>query len=240
MSHISIKGVSVGFKLKTNNRIGLRARSEQFYALDRIDVDFKTGDRVALLGHNGAGKTTLLKVLSKILPPTHGSIESSGNIRAALTLSLGMVSEASCLENIKLLGYYNGFHGDRLKSYIALVRERADIERFIHQPIKTLSKGMRSRLVISMALVAKSDILIFDEWIGAVDKHQLEGESTLADAIRGADIFIVASHKLKLIEKYCNRCLIMEEGKITHDLGAREGVDLYKYLRPSTKRLEDY
>jgi len=239
MSSIIVKGVSVEFELRTKNGLGLKAKSEPFYALKHIDLQIRDGDRVALLGHNGAGKTTLLKVLSGILPPSKGQVEVDGELRPALTLSLGLMAGASCLENIKLSGMYHGLKGSELENYIDNVCTRADLDRFLFQPVKTLSKGMRSRLVISMALVAKSEILIFDEWIGAVDRHQLEGESTLADAIKAADIFIVASHKLVLIQKYCNRCLILKNGRIIHDLDAKEGVDLYKKMRPTTVGITD-
>jgi len=235
MSSILVKDVSVGFNLRTNAKTGVAAQSEVFYALKNINLEIQKGEKVALLGHNGAGKTTLLKVLSSILPPTSGSIETVGDLRPAMALSLGMLGEASCIENIKLTGLYYGFSGADLDNYIKTVRAKADIDKFLYQPVKTLSRGMRSRLVIAMLLVAKSQILIFDEWIGAVDKNQLDGESTLADAIRASDIFIVASHKLILIEKYCNRCLILKQGEIIHDLDAKEGVALYKEIRPSSQ-----
>lgn len=234
MSSICAQNVSVDFNLRTNARLGIAAKSEKFRALDDVSFEITNGERVALLGHNGAGKTTLLKVLSGILPPSQGSVSVEGELRPALTLSLGLLAEASCLENIRMTGLYHGFKRAQLENYVAKVKQRADLDKFLHQPVKTLSKGMRSRLVISMALVARSQILIFDEWIGAVDRHQLEGESTLADAIQNSDIFVVATHKLVLIEKYCNRCLILEKGRVIHDLEAKQAVALYKELRPRT------
>jgi len=239
MSHLNLKGLSVCFKLNTNGRSGALARYKQFFALDQIDLEIKKGDRIALLGRNGAGKTTLLRVLSGVLPPTYGELESEGVIRPALTLSLGMMGQASCLENIRLAAYYNGLDKNGIREYIKRVREQADIDEFIHQPVKTLSKGMRSKLVISMALVEKSDILIFDEWIAAVDRQQLEGDSTLSDAINSADIFVVATHKMNLVEKYCNRCLILDKGKIIHDLNVQEGMDRYKEIGPSSQSFDD-
>ncbi len=239
MSSITLHNVSVGFNLKQNANIGLRARNETFYALRDVSVKINDGDRVALLGHNGAGKTTLLKVLSGILPPTSGCMRSEGERQTALTLSIGMLGNASCLENIKLAGYYNGLSGKDLDDYVSNVREKADLEKFLYQSVKTLSRGMRSRLIISMVLVARSQILIFDEWIGAVDKHQLEGESTLADAVNGTDIFVVATHKFAIIKKYCNRCLILKEGQIIYDMSAEEGVETYKSIRPRTQGINE-
>jgi len=228
MSELSLTNVGVDFRLRSSGYIGLKQKFVQFSALSKINLDFSDGDRVAILGKNGAGKTTLLKVISGILPPTFGKVESVGQINTALTMNVGMLNQATCLENIKLSGLYRGLKGKPLNSFIEDVIEKSELSEFLYQPVSTLSKGMRSRLVITMAVVASSPILVFDEWIGAVDRQQLEGKSALDFAISNSDIFIVATHKLGLVKKYCNRCVVLDRGKVIEDLDMIEGLKWYE------------
>lgn len=227
MSSLVLTNVGVKFPLRTSGKIGFREKFKDFSALENINLHLASEDRVALLGRNGAGKTTLLKVMAGILPPTEGSVEVHGRLNVALTMSLGLLNQASCIENIRLAGYYRGLAGKKLNEFQDEVVDRADLRKFMYQPLSTLSKGMRSKLVVAVALVARSEILIFDEWIGAIDRQQMLGQNALAAAIKDSDIFVVATHKLGIVEKYCNRCLILEQGSIIEDLPTREAIQFY-------------
>ena len=231
MTSISFKDVSVKFQLKANSSVGFRAKYKDFLALKRISIGFVAGDKVGLLGENGAGKTTFLKVASKILPPDSGEVLTTGGVYTALSMRGNMLQEASCMENILLRGHYHGLHGDQLSEFVAGVVESAAIDDFLYQPLKTLSKGMRSRLIISMFYVASTDILIFDEWIGVMDKTQFNAGTTLSRIIDEAKIVLMASHKLGVIEKYCTKVIVMEKGSIKYFGPTQEALEFYKELK---------
>ncbi len=236
MTSISFKNVSVKFKLKANSSVGFRAKYKDFYALKDVSIDFNAGDKVGLLGENGAGKTTFLKVASMILPPDIGEVSSIGGVYTALSMRGNMLQEASCLENILMRGHYHGLHGSQLDEFVAGVIESAGLGRFAYQPVKTLSKGMRSRLIIAMFYIASSDILIFDEWIGVMDKTQFDDGATLTKIIEDAKIVLMASHKLGVIQKYCNKVLILDKGVIQYSGPAKRGIEIYKEaLKPNSR-----
>lgn len=233
MSSIVLDSVSVEFLLKNDSRIGFMAGKKPFKALDNISFKFSDGDQVGILGHNGAGKTTLLRVISGVLPATSGSVAVDGSLQVALSLSTGLLNQASCLENITLRAYQYGFKGEGVSEYVNKVRALVDLEEFIYQPLKTLSNGMRSRLMIAMFLMKKKSIVVLDEWVGVLDRVQLDGVTSLYRLIDSSDIAIVASHNTGFIRKYCNRCLVLDSGRIAYDGETELAIRFYNDLNKS-------
>lgn len=230
MTKINVNNVSVEFQLNQNSGIGFKSKQKVFTVLDDLSLTFTMEDRIGILGHNGAGKTTLLRVLSGLLPPTKGVVEVQGNMHVALTLRTGLLNQASCYENIRLKAYYYGFKGENVEVYIDKVRAVADIEDFIYQPLKTLSNGMRSRLMIAMFLINEHSIIIFDEWVGVLDRTQLDGVASLRRLIDKSDITVFASHNTGFIRKYCNRCVVLDKGMVAFDGSVEEGISHYKSI----------
>lgn len=227
MSSIKLDNVSVSFNLKQNQGVSFKSQSNLFYALKNLTLSINSGDRVAIIGNSGAGKTTLLKVLSQILPPSQGTLELEGELHAVLALSsIGILGSASCMENILLAGYYHGFSSKTIGEYVKNVCEKSGVDKFLFQPASTLSQKMKSRLALSMAMVSQSDILVFDDWIGAMERN-IPGDSSFSDAIDKSDILIFSTGIMKLVEKYCNRCLILEGGELIHDTNVKKAIAIF-------------
>jgi len=200
------------------NMIGLNRKKRFFRSLDNINLEFKTGDRVALLGKNGAGKSTLLKVLSGFLPCSSGSLDIVGSVHPALTPAPSILRTATCLQNIHLQGFYLGFKGEKLKEYVDAVCEFAQLGDFIYSPYDVLSAGMKSRFSVATMSFIKPEILLMDEWVGAADKLVLERQNgLLAKAISQCDIFVLASHRKDLVRYHCERGIVLQDGKVVFD-----------------------
>ncbi|MFQ3245844.1 MAG: ABC-type polysaccharide/polyol phosphate transport system ATPase subunit [Arenicella sp.] len=202
-----------------------------FRAIDNISFEIKAGDKVGLIGKNGAGKSTLLKLLSGVLEPTDGELVSIGETFPLLNLSADIVSQASCLQNIKLTGLLRGFKGQDLDAYIETVKESADIDRFLLSPVSTLSTGMKTRFLISLIGELSPQILVMDEWIGTTDTSFIEQkENKFNRLISSADIFILATHNRELIRRMCNKIMFVDQGKLVYFGNVTEGYRQFNQM----------
>jgi ABC-2 type transport system ATP-binding protein/lipopolysaccharide transport system ATP-binding protein len=184
-------------------------------ALDNLSFEVTSGIRLGLLGSNGAGKSTLLKMIAGIYPPSAGRLDIGGTISSVLNLGIGMDFDATGRDNIVLMGYLRGLTRQESETHIEDVIEFADIGDFIDMPIRTYSAGMTARLSFALATTIVPDILLLDEIVAAgdaafVNKSRLRMENVM----ERARILIFASHANNLIRAYCNKGLVMNQGRL--------------------------
>ncbi len=184
-------------------------------ALDDISLEIKDGDRIGLVGHNGSGKTTLLRVLAGIYKPAAGTITIEGSLGAILDPSAGMDPEATGIENIYLRGHLLGMRRAEIETAIPDIAEFTDLGDFLTLPMRTYSAGMAARLAFGISTATRHDILLMDEGIGAGDaSFQDKAQKRIESLFARTSIVILASHSAELIDRYCNRRLQLERGKI--------------------------
>ena len=184
-------------------------------ALHQINLDFRAGDRVALLGHNGAGKTTLLRVLGGIYYPSTGSFTCEGRRVPLFDLGLGMDDEASGYENILLRGLVMGSTRSEIEERTADIANFSGLGAYLDMPIRTYSSGMLIRLLFAIATSVKADILLMDEWLSAGDKDFMESANKrLHELVDNAHILILASHDTALLQNICTKAVWLEHGQV--------------------------
>lgn len=232
---IKIKNASVRFPIYRykpdaslfQKMLGFGREKHSFNALDQLDIEIKSGDRVALIGKNGAGKSTLLKVMAGILPPNEGEVKIAGRVFPALTAAPGVIAKATCAQNIILQGLSYGLKGDRLKAYAAEVGEFSALGDFLNSPYESLSAGMKSRFSVSTLNYVKPEILLMDEWVGAADTTVLEkNNGLLSSLVSSSKIFVLASHRKDILKNYCNRALVLKEGKVIFDGSVQDALQV--------------
>jgi ABC-type polysaccharide/polyol phosphate transport system ATPase subunit len=210
----------------------LGAKEETFIlrrALDGIDATFQTGDRIALIGKNGSGKSTLLRVLSGIYQPTAGFIEVQGNISSLLDISVGLNTDATGYENIILMGILQGKTKNQMKSKFKEIEDFTELKDYLKIPVRTYSTGMRLRLAFGIATCMESDILIIDEVIGVGDQSFMEKAQTrLKDLVHKSQILILTSHSTQILQHFCNKSMILDEGKCTFFGDLQKGIEIYE------------
>lgn len=184
-------------------------------ALQGINLDFRAGDRVALLGHNGAGKTTLLRVLGGIYHPSTGTFVHSGHRMPLFDIGLGLDDEASGYENIRLRGLIMGATRTEIAQRMEDIADFSGLGDFLDMPVRTYSSGMLVRLLFAIATSIKADILLMDEWLSAGDKEFMEkANKRLHELVDSAHILVIASHDLGLLQTICNKAVLMEHGRV--------------------------
>jgi len=197
-------------------------------ALQDINLDIYSGDRVALLGHNGAGKTTLLRAMAGIYSPTTGTINVGGRRTPLLEIGVGLDYEASGYENILLRGLLIGLSRSEIENKVDDIAAFSGLGDFLDLPIRTYSIGMILRLMFSIATSVETEILLMDEWLGVGDQEFVDkANDRLHKLVDRSHILIFASHNLGLLEKICNRGILLEGGRIIFDGPVKEAVVLY-------------
>ena len=234
MSSIEIKNASVSYFLRhAGNRKGKskkrrklernavggqiieRARYLEIAALKDINLSFKEGDRVGLIGVNGSGKSTLLKLCSGALSVQSGSIEIEGRVSAQFSLGAGVIRALSGRRNVELKCLYMGTPQRTIQDRVEEVKELSGLGGYFELPVSTYSAGMRSRLVMSMIRLVRADILIMDEWIGAADDTVNKTVGKLQrDLIESASLLILASHSERVLKQWVKTLIWLDAGEI--------------------------
>ncbi|MBL7714763.1 MAG: ABC transporter ATP-binding protein [Bdellovibrionales bacterium] len=202
--------------------------ARQLIVSDSISLEIKRGQRLGILGRNGAGKTSLCRLIAGIYTPDSGRILRQGTIRAVLDTAIGTFPELTGRENAELLSHF--IFSDR-PDRAELVREAIEWSELgpqIDTAFQTYSRGMQTRLVLSLISALPYDLLILDEVFDGADRFF--SEKTLPRVMRmiensGAVVFV--SHSESQIRKVCNRVLVLEQGKVLFDGEPDAGLDFY-------------
>ena len=184
-------------------------------ALDRISLTAEEGDRIALVGHNGAGKSTLLRTIGGVYAPTAGRVEVRGNVSTVLDPSTGIDPEASGEENIRLLARYRNVRKADAEAAVEEIADFTELGQFLKLPVKTYSSGMLARLVFAVATSFQPDILVMDEWLGAGDAAFVQkAQDRMVEFVSRARVLVLASHSSDIVERFCNRAILLDAGRV--------------------------
>jgi heme exporter protein A len=199
----------------------------EHYALRGIDLNVKWGDFLAIFGPNGAGKTTLLKVLATIVKPSSGDVSVAGfNLSedaVKVRQRIGVVShqtllydDLSAYENLKFYGKM--YEVTDLKNRINQLVTQVGLESRLHDPVRTLSRGMQQRLAIARALIHDPPILLLDEPATGLDQQaSVMLANIIISTLSRQRAVIMTTHSLEQGAALSNRIMIMADGKIAYE-----------------------
>ncbi|WOC14596.1 ABC transporter ATP-binding protein [Pseudochrobactrum sp. MP213Fo] len=186
--------------------------------LDALNLTFKEGDRVGLIGHNGSGKTTLLRVLGGIYTPTQGHCVIRGNCVSLININLGIDPDATGRENIKLRSAMMGMSPSEIIENLEEISEFSGLGEFLDMPFRTYSSGMQLRLAFATSTAVRPEILILDEWLSTGDEDFKErANARMQNLVDSTKILVLASHSKELLMQNCNRIIWLEHGRVKMD-----------------------
>ncbi len=230
---ISVHGLSKSFRLPTERAWGLkqalfnRLRGIRGYkdqqVLDDINLEIKKGEFVGIVGRNGSGKSTLLKLLAGIYYPSAGEIIINGSLVPFIELGVGFNMELSGRENVYLNGAILGFSNSEIDAMYDDIVKFAELGDFMDQKLKNYSSGMQVRLAFSIAIRAKGDILILDEVLAVGDAEFQKKCNDYFESLHGKQTVILVTHSMDNVKKFCDRAIMIENGKIVCE-GSSEKV----------------
>jgi ABC-type polysaccharide/polyol phosphate transport system ATPase subunit len=222
---IELAHISKSFKLphqKNNSLKGLfvnmfrgRRRFEKQLVLDDISFTVKKGEFLGVVGRNGGGKSTLLKLLAEIYSPDGGDITVNGDLTPFIELGVGFNPDLTGRENVFLNGALLGFSHKEMEAMYDDIVAFAELERFMDQKLKNYSSGMQVRLAFSVAVQARTDILLIDEVLAVGDANfQEKCFGVFENFKKEGRTVIFISHSMQMVTKFCDRAILLKEGRI--------------------------
>jgi len=183
--------------------------------LNKINLEIKKGESLAIIGKNGAGKSTLLKIICGVIKPSSGTKSVSGKIGALLELGSGFHPEYTGRENLKMSAALAGLSRKNLEKKIDQMISFSDIGEYIDHPVKTYSSGMVVRLGFSVVTVTNPDILITDEVLAVGDTDfQRKCIAWIDSYLKNGGTLLLVSHSIYHVQKLCKHAIWLENGKI--------------------------
>jgi lipopolysaccharide transport system ATP-binding protein len=209
-------------------------QKNEFWALKDLNFSVAEGEILGIIGHNGAGKSTLLKILSRITPPTEGTVTLRGRLGSLLEVGTGFHPELTGRENIFLNGAILGMKRAEVNVLFDAIVEFAEVSKFLDTPMKHYSSGMYMRLAFAVASHLQSEILLVDEVLAVGDiefQRKCLGKMELI-AKEGRTVLFV-SHNMGIMQQLCEKSIWLDKGTVKA-IGPTEKV-ISKYLRATEK-----
>lgn len=239
---LEIQGISKKFRIQhlAGGYISLRERlvnvlkfektqTEDFWALKDVSFNVAPGESIGIIGRNGAGKSTLLKILSKITPPTTGSITSRGRIASLLEVGTGFHPELTGRENIFFNGSLLGMKRKEIEAKFDEIVDFSGVEKFLDTPLKHFSSGMQLRLAFGVAAFLEPEILIIDEVLAVGDaEFQKKCLGKMEGIAKEGRTILFVSHNMEAVSALCHRSILLNKGSI--ELDAKTDTVIASYV----------
>jgi ABC-2 type transport system ATP-binding protein len=235
---VRVKDLYKSFRLPHERHSGVKQLAVNFFngqrgyetqkVLNDISFDITKGEFFGIVGRNGSGKSTLLKLLAGIYVPDKGLVKVNGSLTPFIELGVGFNPELTGRENILLNGALLGFSRDEMNAMYDDIVSFAELEKFMDQKLKNYSSGMQVRLAFSIAIRARSDILLIDEVLAVGDAAFQQKCFDYFDLLkREKRTIIFVSHDMESVKKYCDRAIYVRNGKLITTGSARKIAALY-------------
>ena len=198
--------------------------SETKKALSGIDLTIKKGERLAVAGENGAGKTTLLRLLAGADRPDSGTLLYCGDSTVPRGFLLQDPDDqlfcSSVYEDLAFGPYCLGIEGRKLEQRIRRVCRLLEIEELVEKPPWALSFGQKKICALASILTLEPEVLLLDEPTAGLDTAAVERVVRAIESFSGTVVMI--SHDLDVLERLCQRIIILKNGRIKAELSAKE------------------
>ena len=197
-------------KLTNVNKI-YKSRNGHYKVLDNLSFTLQRGEKLGILGRNGAGKSTLIRIISGAEKPTSGTIQREMSISWPLAFGGAFQGSLSGLDNLKFICRV---YGEDYKDKLPYVDDFSELGKFLYEPIKTYSAGMRARLAFAISMAIEFDCFLIDEVISVGDKRFYEKCQLELFELRKDRAMIMVSHQIQNIKKHCDKACVLVKGQL--------------------------
>jgi ABC-2 type transport system ATP-binding protein len=200
----------------------------ELWALREVDFEVAPGETFGIVGQNGSGKSTLLKLIAGVFSPSDGTVEVGGRVGSLIEIGAGFHPEFTGVENVYLSAAIHGLSRSYVDEHLGEIIEFAELEEFADIPVKTYSTGMYMRLGFSVAMNVRPDILLLDEVLAVGDEaFQAKCFGRIWDFKRGGGTIVFVSHDPSVVERLCDRAILLEQGRVVEEGRADQIVRAY-------------
>ena len=196
--------------------------------LKGINVKINKGETVALIGVNGSGKSTLLKLMTKIIYPNKGTIQTNGKLTSLLELGAGFHQDFTGRENIYFNASIFGLTKKQIDQRIDDIIEFSELKNYIDNPVRTYSSGMYMRLAFAVAINVDAEIILIDEVLAVGDQQfQDKCMEKMKELRDSGKTMVFVTHSMDMACELCNRGIWICNGEVKMDGPCREVADEY-------------
>lgn len=214
----------------------LNKNKNQYFlpVLKNISFTVNTGEVLGIIGKNGCGKSTLLKIIAKIYFPDKGTIKTNGKVTYLTGLGQELLPKLTMRENIYLIGSLMGLSKKEVNNKFKEIVAFSGLKKFLDVKVEKFSTGMVTRLSFSANihfLTHKTpDIILLDEVFGGGGDFEFQEKASkkMGELIKGGATVFIVTHRLDLINKYCDRAIWLENGKIAKIGKPNTIINMYK------------
>jgi capsular polysaccharide transport system ATP-binding protein len=199
-------------------------RSGVHTVLNKVNLNLEKGEKLGILGRNGAGKSTLIRIIAGAELPSNGVIQREMSVSWPLAFGGAFQSSLSGIDNLKFICRVYGVDYHEKLNY---VEEFSEIGKFIYEPIKNYSAGMRARLAFAISMAIEFDCFLIDEVISVGDKRFYEKCQYELFELRKDRAMIMVSHQMQNIRKHCDKACVLIKGKLHQFDDIAEAAKLY-------------
>jgi len=180
--------------------------------LDDVNLTVHPGKKVGILGRNGAGKSTIIRLISGAERPSSGQIRREMSVSWPLAFGGAFQGTLTGLDNLRFICRVYGTSAD---DKIAYVQEFSELGRYLREPVKTYSAGMRARLAFAISMVVEFDCFLIDEIVAVGDNRFHEKCRIELFEKRKDRAMIIVSHDPGYVREHCDHAAVLVKGKLT-------------------------
>ena len=193
--------------------------------LDNIDLEIKPGEKIGILGRNGAGKSTIIRLISGAERPTQGHIHRSMSVSWPLAFGGAFQGSLTGLDNLRFICRV---YGTSTEDKIGYVQEFSELGRYLREPVRSYSAGMRARLAFAISMVVEFDCFLIDEIVAVGDSRFHEKCRIELFEKRKDRAMIIVSHDPSYIRAHCNHAAVLFKGKLTFFTEIEKALSFYE------------
>jgi ABC-2 type transport system ATP-binding protein len=194
------------------------------------DISFTAprGEITALAGTNGAGKSTIMGIIAGVIGADGGKVflddldaaadpAGARAITGTLFENNPLYGDLTVFEHLVFSAGMFGYEGKRASVAASGMIELCELESSAHRVIKNLSRGLRQRTGLALALVHDPQVLILDEPTQGLDPIQLETFRTILQSLRADKTILLSTHAMQEVESLCDRIVVIDGGVIAEE-----------------------
>jgi capsular polysaccharide transport system ATP-binding protein len=186
-----------------------RTRGGTHTVLNRVSLQVRKGDKVGILGRNGAGKSTLIRIMSGAELPNGGRVIRQMAVSWPLAFGGAFQGSLTGMDNVRFICRVYGADCDEA---LPFVEEFSELGKYLREPVKTYSSGMRARLAFAISMAIEFDCFLIDEVIAVGDVRFHEKCRRELFEKRADRAMIIVSHDAQNIREHCSRACVLEGG----------------------------
>lgn len=229
------------------NNVRFKYRKQNAWVLDGMDMQVNTNEAVALVGNNGCGKTTTINLICNLVEPSEGEVkvfdkqlvynQMEYKKRVGFVLSIATyIEELSIKKYMQFICRFQGIAKAERDGRIADTLQLLGIATEADKKIASLSAGNKMKVQLAAALVHNPQLLVLDEPFVNLDVQSAEGLKELLKQLRQSKAMLITSHHIDLVADLCDRFVVLDGGRITHNFTRQEG-DTSEQIKERIKSL---